>query len=318
MSFASSNRTGMSRGRGVSARREVRHDDRHPRRRVPRGTTSAMSMSTSRRTGRRGAPRARTRTSSGTSRGRTPNAIPIEPGEEVRTRPPPAPCTGTSTRRRDRRRTRRPPADPHRGRHHQHRDPQGVRLPVVQHHRGTVRRCCTPSLDRHVDQVHPPHRVHEPPRRTIPVACMSTCTPGTTSTDPTSVPAGHHRDAHPDALLEQPAPPGCFAGGDAIKISPGTPIEGSAPARRAARSGCRRSLPGPRPGRRTSSSYEFRLPGEQLQPDFTPLDPPTAVPGPPWRHGEPRDPRQAGHGEQDVLLSHRRPNFGNSHRGGSS
>ena len=87
MSFASSNRTGMSRGRGVSARREVRHDDRHPRRRVPRGTTSAMSMSTSRRTGRRGAPRARTRTSSGTSRGRTPNAIPIEPGEEVRTRP---------------------------------------------------------------------------------------------------------------------------------------------------------------------------------------------------------------------------------------
>lgn len=206
MSFASSNRTGMSRGRGVSARREVRHDDRHPRRRVPRGTTSAMSMSTSRRTGRRGAPRARTRTSSGTSRGRTPNAIPIEPGEEVRTRPPPAPCTGTSARRRDRRRTRRPPADPHRGRHHQHRDPQGVRLPVVQHHRGTVRRCCTPSLDRHVDQVHPPHRVHEPPRRTIPVTCMSTCTPGTTSTDPTSVPAGHHRDAHPDALLEQPAP----------------------------------------------------------------------------------------------------------------
>jgi hypothetical protein len=65
--------------------RAVRHGDRHPRRRVPRGTTSATS--TSRRTGRRGAPRARTRTSSGTSRGRTPNAIPIEAGEEVRTRP---------------------------------------------------------------------------------------------------------------------------------------------------------------------------------------------------------------------------------------
>jgi hypothetical protein len=162
MSFASSNRTDRYRGRGVSARREVRHDDLHPRRRVPRGTTSATS--TSRRTGRRGAPRARTRTSSGTSRGHTPNALPIEAGEEVRTRPPPAPRTGTSTRRRDRRRTRRPPADPHRGRHHQHRCTRGARRPVVRHHRGTVRRCCTPSLDRHVDQVHPPHRVHEPPR----------------------------------------------------------------------------------------------------------------------------------------------------------
>lgn len=56
-----------------------------------------------------------------------------------------------------------------------------------------------------------------------------------------------------------------------------------------------------------SSNVDFvriRIPQEQLQPDFTPLDPPTGVPGPPWRHGEPRDPRQASHGEQDVLLGH--------------
>lgn len=307
MSFASSNRTGRSRGLGVSARREVRHDDRRPRRRVPRWTTSATSTSTSRRTSRRGAPRARTRTSSGTSRGRTPNAIPIDAIEEVRQRPPPAPRTGTSTRRRDRRRTRRPPANPHRGRHHQHRYTLGVRLPIVRHHRGPVRRCCTPSLDRHVDQVHPPHRVHEPPRRTIPVMCMSTCTPGTTSTDPTSVPAGHHRDAHPDALLEQPAPPGCFTGGDANKISPSTPLEGSAPACRAARSGCRRSLPGPRRSRRTSTSYEFESHGSSCSPTRTTPSPRRPYPGPPGAMANPGIPGRPPMANKMFFLAIRAP-----------
>src|SRR5262249_36717894 len=50
-----------------------------------------------------------------------------------------------------------------------------------------------------------------------------------------------------DALLEPPAPPGDVAGGDANKISPSSPLEGSAHERRATRSSCRRSLPGPRP-----------------------------------------------------------------------
>lgn len=38
-----------------------------------------------------------------------------------------------------------------------------------------------------------------------PVIRMATCTSGTTSADPTSMPAGYHRDGHPDVRLEQPA-----------------------------------------------------------------------------------------------------------------
>ena len=56
-----------------------------------------------------------------------------------------------------------------------------------------------------------------------------------------------------------------------------------------------------------SSNVDFvriRIPREQLQPYSDCSKPSTAVPGPPWRHGEPRDPRQASHGEQDVLLGH--------------
>lgn len=112
--------------------------------------------------------------------------------EEVRTRPPPAPRTGTSTRRRDRRRTRRPPADPPRGRHHQRWYIREDRLPVERHRRGAVRRCCTPSPDRHVDQVQPPPQVQELTRTTSAATCTATCTPGTTSTNPTPMPAGCH------------------------------------------------------------------------------------------------------------------------------
>lgn len=80
-----------------------------------------------------------------------------------------------------------------------------------------------------------------------------------------------------DTPLEQPAPSGGFTGGDANKISPFTPLEGSAPAHRAARASCRRSLPGPRRGRRCN---------------FDDSNAPTGVPGPPWRHGEARDHRR--------------------------
>jgi hypothetical protein len=106
--------------------------------------------------------------------------------EEVRQRPPPAPRTGTSTRGWDRRRTRRPPADPHRGRHHQRRYTRADPRPVERHRRGSVRRCCTPSPNRPVDQVQPPHQVRELTRTTSTATCTATCTPGTTSTSPTS------------------------------------------------------------------------------------------------------------------------------------
>lgn len=59
--------------------------------------------------------------------------------------------------------------------------------------------------------------------------------------------------------------PGGVAGGDVNKISPSSPLEGSARERRAARSSCRRSLPGPQRGRRRSSSYEFE-PWRELLP----------------------------------------------------
>jgi len=84
-----------------------------------------------------------------------------------------------------------------------------------------------------------------------------------------------------DALLEQPAPPGGFTGGDANKISPFTPLEGSAPAPRAARASRRRSLPGPRRGRRWSTSYEFEPRGSSCSPTSTTPTPRQAYPGPP-------------------------------------
>lgn len=94
------------------------------------------------------------------------------------------------------------------------------------------------------------------------------------------------------------------------EASPGVTRTRSRPApHRGERSCVSRSsigLPKMSSGASTRSSnvdlLRIRIPQEQLQPDFTPLDPPTAVPEPPCRHGEPRDPRQASHGEQDVLL----------------
>ena len=120
-----------------------------------------------------------------------------------------------------------------------------------------------------------------------------------------------------DAPLEQPAPSGGFTGGDANKISPFTPLEGSAPAHRAARASCRRSLPGPRLGRRGSSSYEFEPRGSSCSPTSTTPTPRQAYPGPPGAMAKLVITGGSPPGPHGVLLSPGRPNPGNPIEGGA-
>jgi len=120
-----------------------------------------------------------------------------------------------------------------------------------------------------------------------------------------------------DAPLEQPAPSGGFTGGDANKISPFTPLEGSAPAPRAARSSCRRSLPGPRRGRRWSTSYEFEPRGSSCSPTSTTPMPRPAYPGPPGAMAKLVITGGSPPGPYGFLLSPGRPNPGNPIEGGA-
>ena len=191
MKFANSNRADGYLGWGDSTRREKLHERVHPRRRVPRGTTPPMSTSTSRKTGHRGAPRAHT----GMPWGR-PNDVRraqsrAMPKKKSGSGSQPGPRTGAPTCRRDRRRLgvtppkapSPPPAPPSR--------PSACRT-------SSPRCMCSPrtaSHNRHADPLQPLHQVQEPTRRTPPVTCTATCTSGMASTDPTSMPAGHHGDA---------------------------------------------------------------------------------------------------------------------------
>lgn len=147
----------------------------------------------------------------------------------------------------------------------------------------------TASPDCHVDPLQPLHQVQEPTRWTTPATYWSTCTPGTTSTDPTSMPEGHHGDDHQESLLEQPAPPGAPQGATRTRSRPAPPSKGALlRIERFDRVAAEvfRGLDEVVAGRVPMNS----TPRSSTSP---PCTPPTAVPGPPWRHGERRDPRRA-------------------------